>query len=49
MNPGEWYAAKDAKARRLVGELKDAKDRKAPVKEIRRLERELERARYVGD
>lgn len=49
MNAGEWYAAKADKARRLFEELQAAKDRKAPAKEIARLERDLERARYVGD
>jgi len=49
MDVGQWYAAKDKKAKRLAAELKEAEANNAPAKDIRRLERELEQVRYVGD
>ena len=47
MNAGEWYAAEADKARRLFDELQAEKDRRAPAKEIARLELDLEGARHV--
>lgn len=40
---------KDNDARRLANELNKAKASGASQKEIKRLEKELEMARYVGD
>lgn len=47
--PADYYAAKAAEARRLAVLLCEAMDRNAPEDEIRRIERQLEAARYVGD
>lgn len=44
-----WYEAKERKAARLAEELRQARLRGEPADEIRRLERALEAARYVGD
>ena len=49
MSPAEYYAKKDADARRLREELAEAIGRKAPEAEIRRLEHELRMAEYTGD
>lgn len=46
---GDYYADKDAEARRLADELAQARKENKPWKEIRKLEILLERARYVGD
>lgn len=46
---GDWYAAKDEEARQLSEALDGARKRNAPIEVIRRLERLLEQARYVGD
>jgi len=56
-NPGEWYAEKAAEAERLEAELADARalletyraGLEAAREVVRRLERRLEQARYVGD
>jgi hypothetical protein len=56
-DPGEWYAEKAAEAARLEGELADARavletyraGLEAAREVVRRLERRLEQARYVGD
>lgn len=49
-DPGEWYAEKAAEAERLARELAAAKRVRPPdLARIRRLERALELARYVGD
>lgn len=46
---GAWYEAKEREAARLAAALQAARQRNAPADVIRRLERELEAARYVGD
>lgn len=46
---GEWYKAKEREAARLAAALQAARQRNAPADVIRRLERALEAARYVGD
>lgn len=46
---GRWYDQKREEADRLSEELRKAREQNAPAKEIRRLERALEQARYVGD
>lgn len=46
---GDWYADKAREARRLAGELQQAKGRGAPAAELKRIERALESAQYVGD
>ena len=49
-DPGEWYAVKAAEATRLEREIAAAKQETPPDQaKIRRLERQLEHARYVGD
>jgi hypothetical protein len=56
-NPGEWYAEKAAEAERLAHKLEVARRVlttaramvEAAQEVVRRLERQLEQARYVGD
>ena len=49
-NPGEWYEEKRLEAERLAAELTGARAALEAVQSIiRRLERALEQARYVGD
>ena len=47
--PAAYYEAKAREARELAEQLRQAKERNAPSEEIRRLERLLEAAYYVGD
>jgi hypothetical protein len=47
--PGDYYDRKTAEARRLREELAAARKNGADGATIRRLERALERAEYVGD
>lgn len=55
---GEWYAEKERKARELADQLRRAEqdfaaalgeNREALAARIRKLRRDLEMARYVGD
>jgi len=56
-NAGEWYEEKRLEAERLAAELTHARHRvdhlqvrlEAACEIVRRLERQLELARYVGD
>jgi cob(I)alamin adenosyltransferase len=49
-NPGEWYEEQRQKAERLEAELAGARAVLEAAREVvRRLERQLELARYVGD
>lgn len=45
----KWYADQAAEAERTAELLRQARAAGAPAKEIRRLEYQLELARYVGD
>lgn len=45
----EYYAKKEAEARQLVQQLKDAKAFNAPEHVIKELQRRLDLAYYVGD
>jgi hypothetical protein len=49
MTPADYYESKAREARELAERLRQAKERNAPTDEIRRLERRLEAAHYVGD
>jgi hypothetical protein len=46
---GRWYEEKRLEALEIQKSLEDARNRNAPYHEIQKLERKLERARYVGD
>ncbi len=49
-DPGEWYEEKRQEAERLEALLAEARrERPTDPTKIRRLERALEQARYVGD
>jgi len=49
-DPGEWYEEKRQEAERLEALLAEARRERPPdAQKIRRLERRLELARYVGD
>lgn len=49
-NPAaKFYEDKAKEARALAEQLQAAKERNAPADELRRLERLLDAARYVGD
>ncbi len=45
----EWYHQRAEEARRLAQLLRQRKEEGAPEEELRRIERDLDRARYVGD
>jgi hypothetical protein len=46
---GRWYAEKEAEARRLAALYEERKAEGATAKELERIARELEQARFVGD